>query len=63
MNLRTIALISSLALGLLVGPLPAEPQQAGKIYRIGYLRFLPRPPTTPTNVSFRQRLHELGYIE
>ncbi len=33
MKLRTIGLFSTLALGLLAGPLPAEVQQAGKVYR------------------------------
>ncbi len=37
MRLRTIGLISTLVLGLLAGPLPTEAQQAGKVYRIGYL--------------------------
>jgi len=37
MKLRTIGLIVTLALGLLAGPLPTEAQQAGKVYRIGYL--------------------------
>jgi len=59
MRLRTIGLISTLALGLLAGPLPAEAQQAEKDYRIGRLR---GPPTTSsTYIGFRQRLHELGY--
>ncbi len=55
MKLKTIGLISSLVLGLLAGPLPAEAQQAGEIHRIGYL--------TPTNIflAFRQGLRELGY--
>ncbi len=62
-KLRTIGLISTLALGLLAGPLPAEAQQAGKVYRIGWLRFSSRPPTGSTHVAFRQKLHELGYVE
>ena len=37
MKLRTIGLISTLALGLFVGPLPTEAQQTGKVYRIGFL--------------------------
>ncbi len=37
MRLRSIGLISTLVLGLLVGPLPAEAQQAGKVPLIGYL--------------------------
>ncbi len=36
MRLRTIGLISTLVIGLLAGPLPAEAQQKGNIYRIGY---------------------------
>ncbi len=63
MRLSTIALLSILVLGLLAGPLPAEAQQAGKVYRIGWLRFSPRPPTGPNHVAFRQKLHELGYVE
>ncbi len=63
MNLRTIALISILAVGLLAAPLRAEAQQAGKAYRIGYLS--PGFPSgTPARTeAFRQRLRELGYIE
>ncbi len=34
MRLRTIGLISALALGLLTVQLPAEAQQAGKVYRL-----------------------------
>ncbi len=47
MKLRTIGLISTLVLGLLSGPLTTEAQKAGKIYRVGWLRFSPRPPTGP----------------
>jgi putative ABC transport system substrate-binding protein len=57
MRLRTIGLISTLVLGLLAGPLPAEAQQAGKVYRIGYLA------PNSVNKYFRQRLREFGYIE
>ncbi len=39
MRLRTIGLIVTLALGLLAGPLPTEAQDAGKVYRVGFLRF------------------------
>ncbi len=34
MKIRTIGLISTLALGLLAAPLPAEAQQTGKVYSI-----------------------------
>ncbi len=63
MKLRAIELISTLVLGLLAGPVPAKAQQAGKVYRVGWLRFSPRPPTSPNHVAFRQKLHELGYVE
>jgi len=63
MRLRTIGLVVTLALGLLAGQLPAEAQQAGKVYRVGWLRFSPRPPTGATHIAFRQKLHELGYVE
>lgn len=57
--------IICLALGtmLLVPGFPAEAQQAGKVYRIGWLRFLSAPPTDPTHVAFRQGLRDLGYVE
>ncbi len=57
MRFRTIGLISTLVLGLLAVPLPTEAQQqAGKVYRIGYLG-------APRYDVFRQRLRELGYVE
>ena len=37
MRLRSIGLIIILALGVLLPPLAAEAQQAGKVYRIGFL--------------------------
>ncbi len=54
MRLSTIVLVSTL--GLLAAPLPAEAQQAGKVYRIGFL-------TVTTNVShkaFHESLRTLG---
>ncbi len=64
MRLRTIGLISTLALGLLAGPLPAEAQQTGKVYRIGYLRAGSNPPTTSrAYMGFLKGLRELGYVE
>ncbi len=64
MRLRTIGLISTLVLGLLAAPLPAEAQKAGKVYRIGYLRSGSGPPTaSPGYMGLRQGLRELGYVE
>ncbi len=57
MRLRTIGLISTLALGLLAVPLRADAQQPEKVYRIGYLG------QTRVSNNFRKGLRELGYIE
>ena len=57
MKLRTIGLISTLALGLLAAPLPTEAQQAGKVYRIVFLG-----GGAPYD-AFRQGLRELGYVD
>ena len=62
MKLRAIGLISTLALGLLAGPLPAEAQQAGKVPRIAILS-IGRPGPLETIDALRQGLRDLGYIE
>ncbi len=61
MKLRTIGLISTLILGLLAGPLPAEAQQAGKMHRIGTLHM--GGTTGPATAAFFERLRDLGYEE
>ena len=63
MKLRTIGLISTLALGLVAGPLPAEAQQAGKVYRIGYLSNRGPGHEKGYLPAFQQGLRELGYVE
>ncbi len=64
MKIRTIGLISTLALALLAAPLPTEAQQGGKVYRIGFLDFRLRSTTTdPRLIALRQGLRELGYVE
>jgi len=63
MKLRTIGLIVTLALGLLAGPLPAEAQQAGKVYRIGYLTLVSAANSKGNSDPFRESLRELGYVE
>jgi putative tryptophan/tyrosine transport system substrate-binding protein len=54
----------AVALALLGAPLPGEAQPAGKVHRIGVLR-TGSPPPAPDRLldAFRQRLHELGYVE
>ena len=61
MNLRTIGLIGTLALGLLAGPLPSEAQQAAKVPRIGFLN--QGSPEGARFQGFRQGLREVGYVE
>ena len=63
MRLRTLGLIVTLALGILIAPLAAAAQQPAKVPRVGVL--------VPGSVSsfsarieaFRQALRELGYVE
>lgn len=45
-------------IGLLAAPLAAKAQQAGKVYRVGWLATFSEPRTT-----FREAMRELGYIE
>jgi len=56
---RFLAVIAG---GLLAAPLAAEAQQAGKVYRIGYLSTRSSTTGMPPEV-FRQGLRELGWIE
>ena len=58
MRLIGLAFILSLTLA----PLAAEAQQAGKVYRIGFLFFGSLGPSRELD-TFRQGLRELGYIE
>ncbi len=60
MRLRTIGLISTLVLGLLVAPLPTEAQKAGKVPRVGYLSAASSSALTARTEAFRQGLRELG---
>jgi len=62
MKLRTIAVISTLVLGLLAGPLAAAAQQTGKVHRIAYLSS--NVARIPHRIeAFRQGMRDLGYVE
>ncbi len=62
MKLRTIGLISTLVLGLLAGPLPADAQQPAKVWRIGIFHVgLDHVP--PSLHGLREGLKALGYKE
>ncbi len=65
MRLRTIGLIGILVLGLLATPLPAEAQQAGKVYKIGILRSGSSSSKlcARQHKILRQSLQKLGYTE
>jgi putative ABC transport system substrate-binding protein len=56
------AFISTLASGLLAAPLAAEAQQVTTFFRVGLLSGGPRGEPT-TRSPFRERLHELGWME
>jgi putative tryptophan/tyrosine transport system substrate-binding protein len=60
MTRRTSGLLLTLA--LLVVPLVADAQPAGKVWRIGVLTGMDTPES-PTGTSFRQGLRALGYVE
>jgi len=63
---RTMLLLSIFLLATLISGWVnlVEAQQAGKVYRIGYLRYGTGGPTTSiVYMGFLQALRELGYIE
>jgi ABC-type uncharacterized transport system substrate-binding protein len=64
MTRRTIGLLVTLALAILVTPLAADAQQATTVHRIGRL-IAGNPPTgpDPSLEAFRQGLRDLGYVE
>ena len=69
MTRRTIGFIIASALSLLVAPLAAEAQPAGKVYRLGLLS-ITSSPTGPQSLlltlalleAFRQSLRDYGYV-
>ncbi len=61
MNGRRI-FIATLTLGLILAPLAVDAQQAGKVYRVGFL--WDSPAVFPDAIeAFRQGLRDLGYME
>ena len=63
MRLRPAALIVTLTLGILAAPLAADAQQAGKVYRIGFLASASPSVSQPFLGAFRDGLRELGYVD
>ncbi|HSF32236.1 MAG TPA: ABC transporter substrate binding protein [Candidatus Tectomicrobia bacterium] len=61
---RTIAVLITLTLAILVAPLVADAQPVGKVYRIGLLTSSPASPASILSLAaFRQGLRALGYLE
>ena len=58
--MRMIGVAVVLAVGLILAPLAAEAQPAGKVWRIGVLSLARIPPVED---AFRQGLRERGYVE
>ena len=67
MCISTISLILTLAFGVLVAPLSADAQQAGRLRRIGYLSASSPPESSADSAArvaaFRQGLRDFGWIE
>jgi ABC-type uncharacterized transport system substrate-binding protein len=57
------ALAAVLALGCLAVPRPAEAQQAGKVYRVGYLTVPSRETAQSAATAFHLGLRDLGWID
>jgi putative ABC transport system substrate-binding protein len=55
--------IGVIAGGLLAAPLAAGAQQAGKVYRVGYMSVVSRQSAEPLMVIFLRALRDLGWIE
>ena len=60
---RAVALIVTLAFGVLAAPLAIDAQPPAKVHRIGYLGSGGGPTSVHLVEAFRQGLRELGYVE
>jgi putative ABC transport system substrate-binding protein len=63
MTRRTIGLLVTLALAILVALLAPEAQPAAKVWRLGFLSGEPPTESLPVVVPFFDRLRTLGYVE
>ena len=59
--MRVSAIASAALVAVLAAPLAATAQQAGKVYRVGYIS--PRPGIELHDEAFRQGLRDFGYVE
>jgi putative ABC transport system substrate-binding protein len=59
-----LSLLVTLAFGFWMGPLVAQAQPTGKLYRVGWLSAGPAPPEPTVQMqAFQQGLRDLGYVE
>jgi putative ABC transport system substrate-binding protein len=63
MKCRTIVLLVTLALGLLVAPRASDAQPPGQTRRVGILTAVTAPTLEPLQELLRQGLRERGYVE
>ena len=61
--MRLIGLVVVLALNLILAPLAAEAQTAGKVYRIGFLGAASARQYSAQVDAMRRGLRDLGYVE
>ena len=59
----TAIFVGALALNIIAAPLAAEAQQAGRVYRIGFLGATSASGYAPQVQAFRGGLRDLGYVE
>jgi len=57
------AFLSTMAGGFLAAPLAAQAQQAGKVYRVGFLGTATPSLMAAWLTAFREGLRERGYVE
>ncbi len=63
MTVPRTAAAATLALGLLIAPLGADAQQAGRVYRIGYMSVVSRQSAEHLLPGFLEDLRERGWVE
>jgi putative ABC transport system substrate-binding protein len=62
MTMIRVVLAAAVALGFLAAPLASEAQQAGKVYRIGYLTAPSRETAGAVANTLQVALRDLGWI-
>ena len=62
MKSTVVKLVAALTLGLVAAPLTAESQQAGKVYRVGFLSWGSRGSSPHLLQAFEQALRERGWV-